>query len=144
MLPFDLHVLSMPPAFNLSQDQTLQFNSCASLKPASYFSIYFISTQSLSKCPHSLSSLFLMNFTLKVCCVFYSFQTQCQTLFPFFLKLFSSLIYCNPYRLLHIHIGYIFILYSDWRSSFLQLKHHNPLFYMSCNSFISLLKFFLV
>ena len=24
--PFDLHVLSMPPAFNLSQDQTLQFN----------------------------------------------------------------------------------------------------------------------
>lgn len=23
MLPFDLHVLSMPPAFNLSQDQTL-------------------------------------------------------------------------------------------------------------------------
>jgi hypothetical protein len=23
MLPFDLHVLGMPPAFNLSQDQTL-------------------------------------------------------------------------------------------------------------------------
>lgn len=27
MLPFDLHVLGMPPAFNLSQDQTLQFLS---------------------------------------------------------------------------------------------------------------------
>lgn len=27
MLPFDLHVLSMPPAFNLSQNQTLQFIS---------------------------------------------------------------------------------------------------------------------
>ena len=27
MLPFDLHVLSIPPAFNLSQDQTLQLNS---------------------------------------------------------------------------------------------------------------------
>ena len=27
LLPFDLHVLSMPPAFNLSQDQTLQFKS---------------------------------------------------------------------------------------------------------------------
>ena len=27
VLPFDLHVLSMPPAFNLSQDQTLQFIS---------------------------------------------------------------------------------------------------------------------
>jgi hypothetical protein len=26
VLPFDLHVLSMPPAFNLSHDQTLQFN----------------------------------------------------------------------------------------------------------------------
>ena len=25
VLPFDLHVLGMPPAFNLSQDQTLQF-----------------------------------------------------------------------------------------------------------------------
>jgi hypothetical protein len=27
VLPFDLHVLSMPPAFNLSQDQTLHFIS---------------------------------------------------------------------------------------------------------------------
>ena len=27
MLPFDLHVLGMPPAFNLSQDQTLQFKN---------------------------------------------------------------------------------------------------------------------
>ena len=27
MLPFDLHVLGMPPAFNLSQDQTLQLKS---------------------------------------------------------------------------------------------------------------------
>ena len=26
LLPFDLHVLSIPPAFNLSHDQTLQFN----------------------------------------------------------------------------------------------------------------------
>ncbi len=25
LFPFDLHVLGMPPAFNLSQDQTLQF-----------------------------------------------------------------------------------------------------------------------
>ena len=27
LLPFDLHVLSLPPAFNLSHDQTLQFKS---------------------------------------------------------------------------------------------------------------------
>ena len=26
LLPFDLHVLGLPPAFNLSHDQTLQFN----------------------------------------------------------------------------------------------------------------------
>ena len=26
LLPFDLHVLGLPPAFILSQDQTLQFN----------------------------------------------------------------------------------------------------------------------
>ncbi|RMQ50195.1 hypothetical protein ALQ03_01925 [Pseudomonas savastanoi pv. glycinea] len=25
MLPLDLHVLGLPPAFNLSHDQTLQF-----------------------------------------------------------------------------------------------------------------------
>jgi hypothetical protein len=31
MLPFDLHVLSIPPAFNLSQDQTLQFNTSNSI-----------------------------------------------------------------------------------------------------------------
>ena len=39
--PFDLHVLSMPPAFNLSQDQTLHLNismteviyPCESSKP---------------------------------------------------------------------------------------------------------------
>ena len=30
MLPFDLHVLGLPPAFTLSQDQTLQLNFSAS------------------------------------------------------------------------------------------------------------------
>jgi hypothetical protein len=27
LLPLDLHVLGTPPAFNLSQDQTLQLNT---------------------------------------------------------------------------------------------------------------------
>ena len=31
MLPFDLHVLSMPPAFNLSQDQTLHLKLVVAL-----------------------------------------------------------------------------------------------------------------
>ena len=30
MLPLDLHVLGLPPAFNLSHDQTLQFKSFTS------------------------------------------------------------------------------------------------------------------
>ena len=60
MLPFDLHVLGMPPAFNLSQDQTLQFNPTL----AYLLALLLISTQALnlSKRPHSLSSLsFLIN-----------------------------------------------------------------------------------
>ena len=37
MLPLDLHVLGVPPAFNLSQDQTLHFfeTRCASTLPSS-------------------------------------------------------------------------------------------------------------
>ncbi|SPZ43838.1 Uncharacterised protein [Plesiomonas shigelloides] len=34
MLPLDLHVLGLPPAFNLSHDQTLQFKVCRSNKLA--------------------------------------------------------------------------------------------------------------
>ena len=33
MTPFDLHVLGMPPAFVLSQDQTLMLNSRSKPKP---------------------------------------------------------------------------------------------------------------
>ena len=35
LIPFDLHVLGMPPAFVLSQDQTLKFNLGLSLGPLS-------------------------------------------------------------------------------------------------------------
>ncbi len=31
-LPLDLHVLGLPPAFTLSQDQTLQFNRLTFVK----------------------------------------------------------------------------------------------------------------
>ena len=84
MLPFDLHVLGMPPAFNLSQDQTLQFNLFASSKLTTLLlctSVHFNS----SKRPHSLSSLLLNELAPKACCVFYSSSTLCQTLFCFFL-----------------------------------------------------------
>ena len=60
VLPFDLHVLGMPPAFNLSQDQTLQFNPNTSFE-TSYFTACTFALKGTSKCPHSLSSLFLIN-----------------------------------------------------------------------------------
>ena len=50
----------MPPAFNLSQDQTLQFNSRLLVLASSLVLLYF-RTQFSAKRPHSLSSLFLMN-----------------------------------------------------------------------------------
>ena len=37
MLPFDLHVLGLPPAFNLSHDQTLQFKIFKAQNPTTYF-----------------------------------------------------------------------------------------------------------
>lgn len=105
MLPFDLHVLSMPPAFNLSQDQTLQFNSRASLKPASYFFIYFLSTQRSLKCPHSLSSLFLMNPPRRRAAYSTDFPPSVKHFFHFF-NCFLLLIDCSPYRSLHAHVGH--------------------------------------
>ena len=49
MLPFDLHVLGLPPAFNLSHDQTLQFKfdllkqvkRCSSVKRHNEFHYVF-------------------------------------------------------------------------------------------------------
>ena len=39
LLPFDLHVLGMPPAFNLSQDQTLQFKFSVTLRVTKPFAM---------------------------------------------------------------------------------------------------------
>ena len=49
MLPIDLHVLGLPPAFNLSHDQTLQFKfdllkqvkRCSSVKRHNEFHYVF-------------------------------------------------------------------------------------------------------
>ncbi|QUX97813.1 hypothetical protein C0J08_21435, partial [Marinomonas sp. CT5] len=40
MLPLDLHVLSLPPAFNLSHDQTLQLKSLLKLMFSSDFYLF--------------------------------------------------------------------------------------------------------
>ena len=71
LLPFDLHVLSLPPAFNLSHDQTLQFkslflllnnefncfvvHSAVPIIETSFFSLPIIPAE----CPHRLSKLFV-------------------------------------------------------------------------------------
>ena len=66
MLPFDLHVLSLPPAFNLSHDQTLHFKflklsflalELLSLLLAwhSLIKLIFCFAQCTSECPHRLS-----------------------------------------------------------------------------------------
>ena len=54
LLPLDLHVLGLPPAFNLSHDQTLQFNLAMKLfKEASK-----LGSSNLAK---SLKIMFVMN-----------------------------------------------------------------------------------
>ncbi len=51
MLPFDLHVLGLPPAFTLSQDQTLHLNfstpPCGFIKA---LSADFVPGQLLDRC----------------------------------------------------------------------------------------------
>ncbi len=46
LFPFDLHVLGMPPAFNLSQDQTLQFKSFLISNPKPKLRTFHLSTYS--------------------------------------------------------------------------------------------------
>ena len=109
MLPFDLHVLGMPPAFNLSQDQTLQFNLCASSKLTILFLQYCSHSNSLKR-PHSLSSLLLNELAPKACCVFYSFDSPCQTLFNLFLNFLYSHDLDEAFISAHIIVGNILTL----------------------------------
>ena len=71
MLPFDLHVLGLPPAFNLSHDQTLQFKFDArriklrnelrvhSLRLGIHFSSEDVKNPCHFECPHRLSDKLL-------------------------------------------------------------------------------------
>jgi hypothetical protein len=63
MLPFDLHVLSMPPAFNLSQDQTLQFNSRLSvfLLTSIVLTSLFLKHSKHFQSAHTVCLLYLLN-----------------------------------------------------------------------------------
>jgi hypothetical protein len=71
VLPFDLHVLGLPPAFNLSHDQTLQFKFDArriklrnelrvhSLRLGIHFSSEDVKNPCHFECPHRLSDKLL-------------------------------------------------------------------------------------
>jgi hypothetical protein len=50
MKPLDLHVLSLPPAFNLSHDQTLQFNVTCQATLLSDPTFYYLAHLSLAIC----------------------------------------------------------------------------------------------
>ena len=112
LLPLDLHVLSLPPAFNLSHDQTLQFkvsteiNSNLNLAQdkttnisytwyiGKFLLVYSVSPLNLSKHPHELlNAEFLKNValiyrkvSLKAGCVFYRSKPLCQSLFSKFFE----------------------------------------------------------
>ena len=55
MLPFDLHVLGLPPAFTLSQDQTLHL-SIAAFRPEG-LPANFLSAVVVSRAPESLACI---------------------------------------------------------------------------------------
>ncbi len=57
MLPLDLHVLGMPPAFNLSQDQTLQSDSVTLL--LIYFLLIKIARSALNNVHTPLLALYI-------------------------------------------------------------------------------------
>ena len=70
MLPFDLHVLGLPPAFNLSHDQTLQFkfdarelnfvmNYVFTQRLGIHFSSEDVKNPCHFECPHRLSDKLL-------------------------------------------------------------------------------------
>ncbi|WP_226862678.1 hypothetical protein, partial [Enterobacter hormaechei] len=70
LLPFDLHVLGLPPAFNLSHDQTLQFkfdarelnfvmNYVFTQRLGIHFSSEDVKNPCHFECPHRLSDKLL-------------------------------------------------------------------------------------
>ena len=89
LLPLDLHVLSLPPAFNLSHDQTLQFKSYKN--PKILYSCSRQNSISTSHCPdisypkylgqrpHELLGQFFKE-RLSCCSIKVAYSTSCRRL----------------------------------------------------------------
>ena len=107
MLPFDLHVLGLPPAFNLSHDQTLQFkfdarelnfvmNYVCSLRDLVF--IFRLATLRIRifECPHRLSDKLLKSsaaslFLSGAGCAYYAIPPRSQAFnFAFFAGVLSG------------------------------------------------------
>ena len=96
MLPFDLHVLSMPPAFNLSQDQTLQFIAFivdAALATSSF------NPYSIFKLPQKVTyqSIGLPQLSSRLTFINVSAHTYCLV---FFLKSYSANLFTESHQLI--------------------------------------------
>ena len=125
MSPLDLHVLGTPPAFVLSQDQTLSFNP-------------FIRIPARSLSPgRSLSELTVVLSCVFLCIVFkvrrpsrkelvylIKFPSLCQPFFAFFSRFFECFIsfehlylYIRFYsHILHIALPYVVELFGNFQN----------------------------
>ena len=102
MLPFDLHVLGLPPAFNLSHDQTLQFkfdarelnfvmNYVFTQRLGIHFSSEDVKNPCHFECPHRLSDKLLKSsaaslFLSGAGCAYYAIPLESQAFIFAFLR----------------------------------------------------------
>ena len=95
--PLDLHVLGTPPAFVLSQDQTLMFNSCTlQIFSGSHFTQFIDCLRSCFPCSVSFSRFV----ALKRACLYYHSSEFVSTPFfnffdSFLSRIFSPFIQCD-------------------------------------------------
>ena len=130
--PFDLHVLSTPPAFILSQDQTLMFNVDPSSRSTSFFILvitvliknvrWFLLKSSekfirifkvvlLFSCQRS----FLWSASYKKLYHYITSFLVCQELF-WFILLFWTLSFCNNFYIISFLITYVKKFFHSFQS----------------------------
>ena len=121
--PFDLHVLSTPPAFILSQDQTLMFKSSSY---QNYLALLFLGSSSIAWLAvlkfYSLKSpdeLFWFNSSFGICRVAFLFICQGSMFFVVAFVLSSN----------SVIISQRCLLVNNFFSSFLKLFHRSKLLF---------------
>ena len=133
-IPFDLHVLSAPPAFILSQDQTLMFNLSLRFTLASFFGtglpIPFLlrlgrcSFQNLSFRIFEIALLFICQgpsrrraFSPATAYSYYHSLSPLSTSFFYFFKKFSNaFLFCDEFYLNTLIFLCQYLYHSRWSS----------------------------